>query len=95
MALWPNQAHAPVNPLNARKMSIDIIKPLLRKWLKKRVASLATRHEYGPPTEVFKWVYDSPVRQWRDRLWCIGRANSRYIDEIKEFYDYLTDKSRQ
>ena len=45
----------------------QIIKKMLRKWLKKKVFI------YGQPLRVnviyFNWVYKAPLQQWKDRVW--------------------------
>lgn len=45
------------------------IKRMLRKWLKKRVYRQGI--SFSSNDERFKWVYDAPLREWKDRLWCI------------------------
>lgn len=48
------------------------IKRMLRKWLKKRVYRQGI--SYSSNDERFKWVYDAPLREWKDRLWCIDHG---------------------
>lgn len=43
------------------------IKRMLRKWLKKRVYRQGIG--YSANEERFKWVYDAPLREWKDRIW--------------------------
>lgn len=45
------------------------IKRMLRKWLKKRVYRQGI--DFSSNEERFKWVYNAPLREWKDRLWCI------------------------
>lgn len=58
----------------------EIIKKVLRKWLKKKVyiSSPMTRS-----ITVFEWVYNSPLREWRDRIWVVHH----YPYMIVEGYD--------
>ena len=48
------------------------IKRMLRKWLKKRVYRQGI--DYSSNDERFKWVYDAPLREWKDRIWCIDNG---------------------
>ena len=47
----------------------NIIKKVLRKWLKKKLY----KGGYGIPLNEkrFPWVYNSPIRQWKDRIWVL------------------------
>ena len=52
----------------------NIIKKVLRKWLKKKV--IAHTGAFSPHfKEYFEWVYNAPIREWKDRLWCLSFAN--------------------
>lgn len=64
---------------------------MLHKWLKKKLYNSNT------PTDTnvarFKWVYDSPLRQWRDRIWVIKQYNKTiagidFLDKVLEEYLY-------
>lgn len=47
------------------------VKSMLRKWLKKRVY----REGLCPDDNFkrFEWAYNAPLREWRDRIWCLDR----------------------
>ena len=47
------------------------MKRMLRKWLKKRVYRQGI--DYSSNEARFKWVYDAPLREWKDRIWCIDK----------------------
>lgn len=58
----------------------EIIKKVLRKWLKKKVfANIPLANNIAR----FEWVYNSPLHQWRDRIWVV--SHNPYIGE--EAYD--------
>lgn len=61
----------------------NIIKKVLRKWLKKKLYS--SSFLFSTNVARFNWVYDSPLRQWRDRIWIIKQHN-KYIAGI-DFFD--------
>lgn len=64
-----------------KNMIQNIIKKVLRKWLKKTVYSIDS-----PITNNiarFEWVYNSPLHQWRDRIWVVNH----YPFKQKEGYD--------
>lgn len=57
----------------------ELIKKVLRKWLKKKVYS---RHQTLTSNIArFEWVYNSPLKEWRDRIWIIKQL-SKVIGEI-------------
>jgi hypothetical protein len=69
----------------------NIIKKVLRKWLKKKLYN----RNSSTSTNIarFKWVYDSPLRQWRDRIWVIKQHNKtiagiNFLDIVLEEYLY-------
>lgn len=45
------------------------LKRMLRKWLKKRLYRSGIGFDSNK--ERFLWVYDAPLREWRDRIWCL------------------------
>ena len=45
------------------------IKRMLRKWLKKKMYCQGRR--LSSNEERFYWVYDAPLREWKDRIWCL------------------------
>ena len=56
-----------------------MIKKVLRKWLKKKVYS----SHLALTTNIarFEWVYNSPLKEWRDRIWIV-RQHSKTIAGI-------------
>lgn len=69
----------------------NIIKKMLRKWLKKKLYS--SSFLFATNVARFNWVYDSPLRQWRDRIWVIKQhdktiAGIGSLDEVLEEYLY-------
>lgn len=68
----------------------NIIKKMLRKWLKKKV------HADGLPLTAsaakFNWVYESPLSQWRDRIWVVQNTtgtSEKMWNRILSDYLYL------
>ena len=68
----------------------NIIKKVLRKWLKKKVY----KGGYGLDLNQkrFGWVYNSPIRQWKDRIWilkhtAVGTTES-FLNSLLEEYLY-------
>ena len=49
------------------------IKKVLRKWLKKKVMS-HTGALNPHFKKYFEWIYNAPVREWKDRIWCLSYA---------------------
>lgn len=50
-----------------------IIKKVLRKWLKKKLYN-----DNIPLTRNiarFEWVYISPLKEWRDRIWIVSKCH--------------------
>ncbi len=63
-----------------------VIKKVLRKWLKKKVYT----NSYPLTTSIarFEWVYNSPLKEWRDRIWVVHH----YPYKSTEGYDkYLRE----
>lgn len=54
----------------------NIIKKVLRKWLKKKLY----KGGYGIPLNEkrFAWVYNSSIRQWKDRILGSQTYGNRY-----------------
>lgn len=69
----------------------NIIKKVLRKWLKKKLYS--SSFLFTTNVARFNWVYDSPLRQWRDRIWVIKQHNKAiagidFFDKVLKEYLY-------
>ena len=69
----------------------NIIKKVLRKWLKKKLYNSNSLTDTNVAR--FKWVYDSPLHQWRDRIWVIKQydktiAGIDFLDKVLEEYLY-------
>ena len=64
---------------------------MLRKWLKKKAYN---RHlTLDANIARFKWVYNSPLHQWRDRIWIIKQQSKviaaiGLLDKILKEYLY-------
>lgn len=48
------------------------VKRMLRKWLKKRIYT--ERFSFEINNKRFDFVYDAPIHEWRDRIWCLGNS---------------------
>ncbi len=62
------------------------IKKLLRKWLKKKVyrdISLASN------VARFEWVYNSPLHEWRDRIWVVNNCPCVEKEGCDEYFEYI------
>jgi hypothetical protein len=69
----------------------NIIKKVLRKWLKKKLYS--SSFLFTTNVARFKWVYDSPLRQWRDRIWVVKQCDKTiagidFLDKVLKEYLY-------
>lgn len=69
----------------------NIIKKVLRKWLKKKVYN--SYQTLSTNIARFKWVYDSPLHQWRDRIWVVKQCDKTiagidFLDKVLEEYLY-------
>lgn len=68
----------------------EIIKKVLRKWLKKKLYS--NYQTLTANIARFNWVYNSPLREWRNRIWVVnqhsaGIAGIEFLDKvIKEYF---------
>ena len=70
----------------------NIIKMVLRKWLKKKVfANIPIANNIAR----FEWVYNSPLHQWRDRIWIITHCPYKGASMYDKYLDYLTGNSFQ
>ena len=68
----------------------NIIKKVLRKWLKKKVfANIPIANNIAR----FEWVYNSPLREWRDRIWIVTHTKYRDMDLCNRYFEYFTDNS--
>lgn len=66
----------------------NILKRLLSKRLKKKIIS-PVDFVQGDMTSVklYKWVYNSPIWQWKKRLWCIYKlSRDASVDEVESLY---------
>lgn len=58
----------------------EIIKRLFRKRLKKKLLPL-----YGVNEELFDenfyWIYNAPLTQWKDRLFCACLSSDKLVRE--------------
>lgn len=69
----------------------NIIKKVLRKWLKKKVYS--NHQTLSTNIARFDWVYNSPLHQWRDRIWIVKQHNKTiagidFLDKALKEYLY-------
>lgn len=69
----------------------NIIKKVLRKYLNKKLYS--SSFLFATNVARFNWVYDSPLRQWRDRIWVIKQHNKSiagidFFDKVLKEYLY-------
>lgn len=70
------------------RMIQNLIKKVLRKWLKKKVytRNVLLTHNIAR----FEWVYNSPLHEWRDRIWVLVNNSSCKIKECdKCLREYL------
>lgn len=60
-----------------------IIKRVLRKWLKKKLYE--DRTPLSVNIERFEWVYNSPLKEWRDRTWVIKHCPGNRENCLNEY----------
>ena len=65
----------------------NIIKKVLRKWLKKRLHNKSL--SLASNVENFKWVYNSPLHEWRDRIWIVNHCRCIGNDSCNEYLEYF------
>lgn len=58
----------------------NLIKKVLKRWLKKKVYTKNNLLKHN--TARFEWVYNSPLHEWRDRIWVI--VNNPYCS-VREY----------
>lgn len=66
-------------------MSKNIIKPLFRKWLKRKIAKTIHCKQLSNAKQKFEWIYNSPLSTWRNKLLAI---NTDEFD-AKRYSDWL------
>lgn len=64
------------------RMIQNLIKKVLRKWLKKKVytRNVLLTHNIAR----FEWVYNSPIQEWKDRIWVLNNSPSCSVREYDE-----------
>lgn len=60
----------------------SLIKKLLRKRLKKRIVILSGGYKME---EMFQWVYNAPVHEWKRRLFCLGFGGVQTAEKLFRF----------
>lgn len=70
-----------------------IIKKVLRKWLKKKLYN--SNSPLDSNVAHFEWVYNSPLHQWRDRIWVVTHNQHKGVGGYDSCMDYLTNNSFQ
>lgn len=65
-----------------------IIKKVLRKWLKKKVYD--NNQTLTNNIARFEWVYNSPLNEWRDRIWIVKQhtktvAGIDFLDKVLSY----------
>lgn len=63
------------------------MKKLLRKWLRKRIYAYRGLSQNTNTEDAFNWVYNSPIWEWRTRLFCI--RNTAVNEEAKQLLLFL------
>lgn len=68
---------------------MSVIKKMLMKWLKRQIVKIAIDKECPIPTWSFKWIYNSPINTWRDKLLIVRACG----DFAEEYYCWLNSDS--
>lgn len=65
----------------------ELIKKVLRKWLKKKVyANIPIANNIA----LFEWVYNSPLYEWRDRIWIVTHCPYTGEEKYEKYlHEYL------
>lgn len=65
------------------------VKRMLRKWLKKRIYN--KNYGFNVNNSRFNFVYDAPIHEWRDRIWCLENCidTTDNPDLLLKLYLYL------
>lgn len=69
----------------------QLIKRILRKWLKKRLGLTKCNVFYEKDRRKFEWVYNAPLMQWRDRIWVYKNCTYESEWDYDIAYKYLTE----
>lgn len=71
-----------------------VIKRILKNWLRKRIIEIhgtcSTHESVSCMERRFQWVYNAPITQWNDRLWCLPRTAN--LNEAEELFRLLHKK---
>ena len=70
----------------------QIIKKVLRKWLKKKLYN--DNLPLSRNIARFEWVYNSPLKEWRDRIWVVTKCHKALGEQGLDRYlkEYIYDK---
>lgn len=64
-----------------------MIKKMLRKWLKKKIYQ--NNFMVSDNKKMFDWVYDAPLKEWRERIWVVKHANASSTQTLNKGFDYI------
>ena len=64
---------------------------LLGRYIKKQAWKYSCA-SFAISEEMYKWITDAPVRQWRVRLWCI--RHSYCAKSYEDLYEWLTRRRK-
>ena len=65
------------------------MKHLLKKWLIRKLIKIAIDTKQPIQTELFDWIYSSPIHTWRDKLLIVRACD----DFTKEYYRWLSNET--
>ncbi len=66
----------------------NIIKKMLRKWLKKKLYTSGDKLSLN--IDRFNWVFGSPLHKWKGRIWVVKNNPYASKDFCKQVYkEYL------
>lgn len=68
------------------------IKRLLYKRLKKRIYAADPDKSTFSSNEMVDWIYNAPLREWKDRIWCAEQEKCFTLKAKSLYEDYINVK---
>ena len=63
------------------------MKRLFKKWLKRQLVKIAIDKKHPIQTDLFDWIYGSPIHTWKDKLLIVKACD----DFWEKYYCWLSN----
>lgn len=72
---------------------------IIKKHIKRKIRETHPYFSVEVLQDIYEWVTESPITQWKTRLWCMRfirfDSDGRFIEELNKMYDWITRKPHQ